>query len=128
LSKDAELFCVGQKTHILLPSAAINYCSPPKKAQLIFQRENPFGSPPKNVGFFPIYTCPHSIPASILIRKKGREKTEKITKSNLGTDRGVGGEKEKKIGNTRWIMKYIKARRGRDLKQPGGIKNLLLHR
>jgi hypothetical protein len=61
-------------------------------------------------------------------QKKGEGKTEKITKSNLGTDRGVGGEKEKKIGNTRWIMKYIKARRGRDLKQPGGIKNLLLHR
>jgi hypothetical protein len=78
------------------------------------------------VGFFPIYTCPHGTPASIQVGKRGG-KIEKITRSNLGTNRGVGGEKEK-IGNTRWIIKYIKARRGRDLNKPGGITTLLLHR
>jgi hypothetical protein len=119
--------CGSKNTHIIA-FCRYKLLQPAKKSPANFPAGKPFWEPPKNVGFFPIYTCPHSIPASILIRKKGREKTEKITKSNLGTDRGVGGEKEKKIGNTRWIMKYIKARRGRDLKQPGGIKNLLLHR
>jgi hypothetical protein len=61
-----------------------------QKIQLIFQRENPCGSPPKNVGFFPIYTCLHGIPCEHPDWKKRREKTEKITRSNLGTNRGVG--------------------------------------
>jgi hypothetical protein len=74
LSRMLGFFVWAEKTHILLPCVAINYCSPPKKAQLIFQRENPFGSPPKNVGFFPIYTCPPQHPCEHPDQKKRREK------------------------------------------------------
>jgi hypothetical protein len=77
--KDVGLFLSGSKKQT-------NYCLPPlliiaarqKKTQLIFQWENPFGSPPKNVGFFPIYTCPHGIPLQpSRSEKKGGKKQKK---------------------------------------------------
>jgi hypothetical protein len=55
-----------------------------------------FWKPAKKCGILPyIYMPPRHPPATIQIGKKGREKTEKTMRSNLGTNRGVGGEKEK---------------------------------